>query len=313
MGRLDGLADWVRHHPILLRGARLSVRLIPDVHWTRRFPELGPLRFRLRRQRWFLWERLGKHDRFMLGVFQRLVRPGDVVYDVGANIGVYTRMLAQWFKAGHVVAFEPMSDNVSLLRDNVALGGLRERVTVLPLALGDHDGEERLQIDDVRSSTAVLDRVSGGAASAGRRHFNLPPRTEPVAVRRLDGAVREHALPVPQVIKIDTEGAEVLVLEGARGTLREHRPRLAVATHGAEPAAASIRLLESLGYACYGFVRGTGEAGGHDPWSGEARAAYRRLGPEDAEGLANNNIIASTREEDLREPLRPRSPADCLA
>jgi FkbM family methyltransferase len=299
MRRLDGIANWVRRHPLLLGGARLCVRMIPDVPVTRRFPDLGPLRFRLRRQRWFLWESLGKHDHFMLGVFHRLVRPGDVVYDVGANIGIYTRMLLQWFEAAHVVAIEPMEENVTLLRRNVALGGASDRVTVLPVALGDRDADELLQVDDVRSSTAVLDRVSGGEPSAGRRHFHLPPRTEPVAVRRLDGLIAEEHLPPPDVVKVDTEGAEVLVLEGARATLALHRPRLAVATHGPAPASGTIGLLERAGYACFGFVRQDGAP------------VYRRLAERDGALLANNNIVASTREEELREPLRPRSPRAC--
>jgi FkbM family methyltransferase len=301
MPRLDGMADWVRRHPALLRGARLSVRLIPDIAWTRTFPELGPLRFGLRRQRWFLWEDLGKHDRFMLGVFDRLVRPGDVVYDIGANIGLYTRMLIQWFGAAHVVAVEPMAENVELLRQNVALGGVSDRVTVLGIAVGDRDGEELLQVDDVRSSTAVLDRVSHGAPSAGRRHFNLPPRAEPVAIRRLDAAVAEQGLPPPHVIKIDTEGAEVLVLRGAIETLRRHRPALAVATHGAEPATGALQALADLGYACYGMV-----AGGGSP-------SWRRLSVDDGPRLANNNFIASLREDDVRPPIVPRTPGECRA
>lgn len=296
---LEKVADWVRRHPLLRGGARLAVRLIPDVPWTRRFDEIGPIRFRLRQQRWFLWESFAKNDHFMLGVFQRLVEPGDVVYDVGANIGIYTRILAQWFEASKVFAFEPMPQNVQLLRANVALGGLTDRVEIFPMALSNRDGQEALQIDDVRSTTAVLDSVSGGEPSAGRSHFGLPPRTVPVQVGRLDTLVQDCRLPVPHVVKIDTEGAEALVLEGATELLRQHHPRLAIATHGPEPARATLDLLTDLGYGSYGFAR---EDGG---------VVYRRLVPADAPHLANNNIVSSVTETELREPLEPRTPDQC--
>ena len=297
--RLDALADWVRRHPALLRGARGAVRLIPDVAWTRRFDGIGAIRFRLRQQRWYLWEPFAKHDHFMLGVFHRLVRPDDVVYDIGANIGIYTRMLAQWFGASRVLAFEPMAQNVALLRANVSLGGLEDRVEIFPMALSDRDGEEQLQIDDVRSTTAVLDSVSGGAPSAGRQHFGLPGRTTTVEVARLDTLVRERGLPAPNVLKIDTEGAEALVIDGATSLLREHQPRLTIATHGPEPARATLERLTDLGYGSFGFVR-TGDG-----------PVYRRLVPGDATHLENNNILSSVTESELQEPLEPKTPDQC--
>lgn len=297
--RLDTLARWIRHHRTLLWCARRAVRLIPDVPWTRRFPEIGPIRFRMRQHRWLLWEPFGRSDTFMLGVFDRLVRPGDVVYDIGANIGIYCRVLCQWFGAARVIAFEPMGQNVQLLRANVALGDLADRIDVFALALGNTDGQEDLQIDDVRSSTAALSSVTGGAASAGRSHLHLPPLTERVTVARLDTLLEDHPLPPPQVMKIDTEGAEAMVLEGARDTLATHRPRLAVATHGPERASGAIALLKDLGYTSYGFVK---DDGGQ---------RYAPLDPADGARLANNNFVSSMIAEDVREPLVARSPAEC--
>ncbi len=257
------------------------------------------MRFRLRQQRWYLWEPFAKSDRFMLGVFTRIVRPGDVVYDVGANIGIYVRILSQWFGASRVLAFEPMTRNIELLRQNVELGNLGERVEIFPLALGDTDGEEDLQIDDVRSSTAALDRVTGGEASAGRRHFDLAPATERVMVARLDTLHAGRDLPAPDVLKIDVEGAEALVVAGARETLSKHRPRLAVATHGPDRAAETIAALETLGYFCYGFVARGGQR------------AYARVHAADGGLLANNNFIASTIEDDVRDPIEPCTAAQC--
>jgi FkbM family methyltransferase len=275
------------------------VKLIPDLPCTRRIPGIGRVRFRMRQHRWFLWQEFGRNDHFMLGVFHRLVRPGDVVFDIGANIGVYARMLVQWFGASCVEAFEPMSQNVELLCANAAIGPLPGRIEVHAIALADRDGHDDLQIDDVRSTTAVLDSVSGGDASAGRKHFDLPPLTERVAVARLDTLMASGNLPVPDVMKIDTEGAEALVIAGAAETLRAHRPRLTVATHGPDKVEATIVGLRELGYHCAGFV------------TEEGSACYRSLEPADAGRLANNNIICSADENDLAEPVVPMSPQRC--
>ncbi len=289
----------IRRNPAARRLARAAVRAIPNRPHTRRFEGFGPFRFRLRSQRWMLWESPVEGEGYMVGVLARLVRPGDVCYDVGANIGVFTRVMVSWLGASRVLAFEPMSANLEILRENVRLGGMEDRVAVFPLALGDADAEELLQIDDVSSGTAVLDRISGGQASEGRKHLGLPPRTERVSVRRLDALIVQHALPPPTMMKIDTEGAEVMVLRGAERTLRDHRPRLHVALHGEDKARGTIEFLASLGYAVFGPVR--------TPTGTE----HRRLAPGDASILGNNNIIASMDEADVREPIAPmtRAPA----
>ncbi len=289
---LDALANTIRRHPILLRAARSAVYLIPDIPWTVKVPTLGPLRIRLRRHRWFLYQDFRKSDAVMIDIFRRLVRPGDVVFDVGANIGVYTRYVLHALNASSVVAFEPMSGNLELLRENVRLGEVSDRCRVLELALGSVDGDEDLQIDDLTSGTAVLDSISGGKPSEGRRHHGLPPAVERVRVRRLDTLMQAETLPAPNVIKIDTEGAEALVLDGARETLRRQGPRLAIALHGPDKALATLKVLEDIGYSAFGAVR---EKSG---------LIYRRLGASDSDRLGNNNIVASPIATDLNEPIQ---------
>ena len=204
---------------------RKVVRFMPDIQITRDHPYLGVIRLRLRRHRWLLLNDFSDAHSYMFGVFDRLVERGAVVYDIGANIGIYTRILINWFHASKVYAFEPMKDNRVLLKSNIKLGKLEGKVHVYECALGDRNGEEELQVDDVLSSTAVLDRVGGGFASEGRKQLNLPPITERVSVMKLDDLVHEQKLDAPNVIKIDTEGAEVLVLEGAQKTLEKYKPK----------------------------------------------------------------------------------------
>ena len=287
---LTSLANFVRRQPPLRWAAHKAIGLIPDVPRTVRVDSLGPVRIRLRRHRWFLWERFGEHDGLIFAAFERLVRPGDAVWDIGANIGVYTRVVRQWFRAGPVVAIEPMTENFTLLEENVRLGDLKD-VHCLRLALSDTEGSETLQVDDVTSGSAVLDSVSGGAPSAGRRSVGLPPRTEIVRIARLDDLLKGSSLPRPQVMKIDTEGAEVKVLAGAEHLLRHSDVRMAIALHGADKAAGSIEVLARFGYVCYGFVRGA------------PQPVWRRLSLADAPHLANNNVVAgSAREAAVLEP-----------
>lgn len=254
------LAYSLRTRPAL---GRLALRMIPDVPWTLRLDGIGPFRLRLRRNR-SLWLREPlESESFPFAMLRHFVRPGAVVYDCGANLGLYARYLTESLGAGQVVAFEPMPDNQEFLAANLALGGIAEKVTVVPIALSDEDGTAEFQVDDMQTTSGTLSKVTGGAASEGRRNLELPPLTTRVPCRRLDTAVAEHALPAPDVIKIDVEGAEGLLLRGAADLLRERSPLLVVELHGAAVARDVLALLCGHGYACAGKVAPHLHAGGY--------------------------------------------------
>ena len=251
MSLLRSLARSLRTRPHL---GRWTLRMIPDVPWTLQVEGIGPFRVRLRRNRsWWLRKPL-ESESFPFAMLRHLVRPGDVVYDAGANLGLYARYLVSTLGAGRVVAFEPVADNRALLAENLRLGGIEDRVTVMPLALGDEDGEAEFQVDDMQSASGTLSKVTGGEACVGRRNLGLGPLVDRVRVRRLDTVIAEAGLPVPDVIKIDVEGAEGLLLRGAAGLLREHAPRLLVELHGVDCIRDVVGLLAEAGYACAGKV-----------------------------------------------------------
>jgi len=287
------VVNWIRRHPVMRSMARSAVLMVPDWPVTMNVRELGRFRFGLRRHRWLMGANCFAGHGLVLGMFKRLIRPGDVFYDVGANIGYYMRFVLNHFPVSQIVAFEPMRANVKILQSNAELGGCGERVTVLPVALGDVNDDEELQIDDVGDGSAVLDRISGGQAAEPRRIYGLKPKTERIAVQRLDDVIPRHGLRPPNVIKIDTEGAECIVLQGGLRTLEQHRPRLAIALHGPEHAHETLELLSKLGYVSYGMVLEDG------------RKVYRRLDAGSAAQLGDNNIISSTEEADVREPIEP--------
>jgi FkbM family methyltransferase len=284
------MPDWYGSITRLLRAGpihALSKRvqyLVPDVAVTRDVPELGLFRFRLRRHRWFLGKGPMAGHRQHIELYKRLLNDGAapgrprIAYDVGANIGYYARPLVTTCGAARVLAFEPMSENLDLLRANVRLGKHEEQITVFDLALSDTDGDEKLQIDDMSGGSAVLDSVSGGAPSQSRRYFGLKEKTETVRVAKLDTLVAQRNLPLPHFIKIDVEGAEAKVIAGARDTLRKSRARLAIALHGEKAARDTIAELAQIDYVAMGRTRG--------------ETQDRPLRVDDAPTLHDNNIIA---------------------
>ena len=156
------------------------------------------------------------------------------MWDVGGNIGLYARWLAMHLAAHHVYTFEPMSENLCELDYNIRNSGVVDRITIVPWALSDVDGDVEFQIDDIQSASGTIGAVSGGGASAGRLALGLPPKTEKVRSRTIDSIIETGELPSPNVLKIDVEGAERMVLEGGKNFLASAMPRLVIETHGLE-------------------------------------------------------------------------------
>lgn len=130
------------------------------------------------------------------------VRTGDVVADVGANIGLYAVALARRVgPTGRVIAYEPDAANAALLRRNLALNGAGGVVDVREVAVGSERGELPFLSDRQQS------------------RFD-PSGAARVRVVTLDDELERLAL-----LKIDVEGFECAVLEGARSLLADERRR----------------------------------------------------------------------------------------
>jgi len=146
----------------------------------------------------------------------RLIRPADICFDVGSNTGFYTMLMAKAASKGQVHAFEPLPLNLHLLSCGILLNEL-DNITVQQCALGAEDGN------------ADFSESSDGAYSSLFAVGRKPERSKrKVRVRSIDSYVVEQGLRGPDVIKIDVEGAEGLVLDGARRVLDDpaSRPRV---------------------------------------------------------------------------------------
>jgi FkbM family methyltransferase len=143
---------------------------------------------------------------------ERSVRDGDVVYDIGANVGAYALIAARLADA-RVVAFEPASANYEALCGNVVLNGLGERIVPLPVVLAESTRLAELGSADM--AAGATHSLAADGASGYR---------QPVLAFALDELIASFALPQPTLVKLDVDGAEAAVLDGARGTLA--RPEL---------------------------------------------------------------------------------------
>lgn len=241
----------IRARPIFARAVLYS---LPDLPVHVRIPEIGRFRIRVRRNR-SMWLRDPlAHEWYPLAALKSFVTPGDIVWDAGANIGLYSRWIAGHLNARHVVAFEPMSANVQDLEYNIRLGSCERKVSVVRAALSDTDGPAEFQIDDIQSASGSLSSVRGGAPSAGRAAVGLPPRTETVACRSIDHILQEEELPAPDVLKIDVEGAEMMTLRGGERFFGANSPKIVIETHGADLARSCVTFLLDRGYSLAGCV-----------------------------------------------------------
>jgi FkbM family methyltransferase len=174
------------------------------------------------------------------------IRPGDVVWDVGANIGFYTEQFSTRVgESGQVVAFEPVPACYDKLAACVAG---RRNVRLVKAGLGRTAGTVTF---DIGSSDETLGRVvEGNSASANAKLVQLPIHVgDELAVR--------ESIPGPTYVKVDVEGHELDVLRGMSGLLRSPACKnvfveihFGILSKRGQPGAPDeiVRLLSGMGY-----------------------------------------------------------------
>jgi FkbM family methyltransferase len=169
---------------------------------------------------------LGASEPAVQATLDCCIGPGDVFYDIGANVGFFTLLGAQRAGAsGWVYAFEPVEINVRALRRNLELNGV---------------GNVDVQQTAVGNRIATVYMALGRDQATGHLTDGLEGSIE-VQCTTIDGFVAAGHRP-PRVVKIDVEGAEDLVLAGMCDTLREVRPLVLCELHhsSGDPRLATI-------------------------------------------------------------------------
>jgi FkbM family methyltransferase len=147
------------------------------------------------------------------------LREGSVLYDIGANVGAFSLIAARLCGSeGTVVAFEPGYASFARLCDNIVLNECQTIVMPVPLALGSQTGLGTLRYKSLHAGQSRHHFKEAGwvrmSASDSDRYY------QPVLAMSLDDAVRQFQLPLPNHIKLDVDGRELNVLQGAAATLR---------------------------------------------------------------------------------------------
>ena len=164
----------------------------------------------------YRWRTFESKEPETLDWIDHRVRDGDTLFDVGANIGVYTVYAALRHPACRVVAFEPEYANLHLLRDNVIENGVQDRVHVYSVALGCHCGLSQLHIQDLRPGAALHTEARGTLTET--RSGKPVVWREGIWTLTLDRFCEEARLS-PDCVKLDVDGTEDEILEGGTATL----------------------------------------------------------------------------------------------
>lgn len=169
------------------------------------------------------------------------------VVDIGANIGFFTLKFARWVPAtAKVIAVEPEARNFDRLARRLARSGLSDRVVLRLGAATNRDG---------RASFAICDEHPGNHRLSTGGSVEVP-------AWRVDSLVREAGNPHIRLMKVDVQGAEMLVLEGAMETLTRCHPALFIEIDPdglrsfGTSADGILDLLEGLGYGFHQIERG---------------------------------------------------------
>jgi FkbM family methyltransferase len=170
------------------------------------------------------------------------VQPDDVLYDIGANIGAYSLVAAKHTDGrARVIAVEPGYGSFSALCQNVVLNRCAESITPLPINLGPTTGLGRFQYRDLRAGAA------DHGFSTDKRNGSEALYEQPVLSYRLDDLIEQFGLPAPTHIKLDVDGAELDVLEGAADTLASPTLRSLLIEVNPRQSAAVIDVLHRHG------------------------------------------------------------------
>jgi len=149
---------------------------------------------------------------------------GKVVYDVGAHAGAYSLFFSRRVGGGgRVIAFEPQAESFAKLARNLQDNHIGN-VMPLRLALGGEAGTRAIYMLPGMATTASL---------AAEARTPLRRAAGETRIERLDELIATMALPVPDFIKVDVEGMELEVLDGAQATLARWHPTLLIEAHGA--------------------------------------------------------------------------------
>ncbi len=181
---------------------------------------------------------MGNYESGQRALFEKMIAQGDVVYDIGANVGFYTLLAALLVgKNGRVIAFEPVPRNLYYLKKHLKMNHITT-VNVVEKSVSNKNG----------STLFCLGRNS----AMGHVFSNWvdTPEDEYITVPMicLDDAIEGCNFPIPDCIKIDIEGAEMYALDGCKNMLKQYHPMIFLSVHSSDLRRECFTFLKSMKY-----------------------------------------------------------------
>ena len=172
------------------------------------------------------------YESSVMAMLPQMVRTGSVVYDIGANIGLYAkRFLELMNQAGYLYCFEPSPLAIHYLSHNLRQAA-GDNYLILPLALSDRCGKIDLVLNP--------DNEALGSMVFDKRGIRIG-----VSAIKLDVAISRFCLRLPDVIKMDIEAGEMVAIKGMLETIEKNRPVLIFELHGQAAAKETLKYLDA--------------------------------------------------------------------
>ena len=145
----------------------------------------------------------------------------DILFDIGSHIGAYTLKNSKLIKKGKVFSFEPDTEAYRMLTKNIKLSNAKN-IKPFKIAVSDKEGEKQLYATKFGTGGSSL------FLTERERELNV---SEKVKIISLDSFVKNNKINKIDIIKMDTEGAEILILKGAKKSLKKFKPKLIIEPH----------------------------------------------------------------------------------
>ena len=166
--------------------------------------------------------RFGIHEPVTTQIVQEKIKPGMICLDCGGNIGYYATLESNLVgKEGRVIAIEPSPVNVKYLEKNLKLQN-QENFEVHNLACGNTDGEITFVVHKISNMCRVANE--GETESEDKKFVKIP-------VKKLDTFLADKKLPRLDLLRMDIEGSELRLFEGAVKTIRKYKPMIQIELH----------------------------------------------------------------------------------
>ena len=185
---------------------------------------------------------LGSYEKEAFFLLNDHLQLDDVVFDIGANLGYFSMYFSKKSNLGRIYSFEPIPQSKKLLDKHLEINNISN---VSTFQLGVSATEAEIEFTNSKNL----------AANTYKRESPIFEKTSKLLVKTttIDEFVKSEKINRLDFLKIDVEGAELDVLNGAKTTLKEFSPKILLATHDCHIKGVKdkcVNLLKSIGYEC---------------------------------------------------------------